>query len=168
MRFKSNEEWQARLKELRQHPMVMQWIKDYQGNDRWKLAYKDCRGCGFPHAPNLLCAMGSVFGELRIGQHTYYVDQSNVDFFVAFREKPKEGFHWKNDVYFRRLPDGAVEVTYFDQYNNCPQERRWRIPATDWASIVCSVSASGETLDRWDAAQDFHGRCFSDNQEGHP
>lgn len=156
MTFKSNEEWKARLKELRHHPFVEAWIKAYQ-KDKWS-TYPDCHSCGFPHAPNFLCGMGSTFGEMRIGKHTYAVDQSNVDYFVGFREKPLEGFHWKNDVFFKRLPDGGVEVTYFDQYNNTPQERKWHIPAAEWASIVCCVSAVGETYERWGAAQDFHGR----------
>jgi hypothetical protein len=156
MTYKSNEEWKARLKELRQHPFVVQWIKDYQRTISWK-KYEDCRNCGYPHAAGFICGMGSTFGQLRIGQHLYYVDQSNVDYFVAFREKPRKGFHWRNDIYFERLP-GCVEVTYFDQYNNSPQERKWRIPHSEWASIVCSVSSLGETAERWETAQDFHGR----------
>lgn len=156
MTYRSNEEWQAQLKELRQHPFVIQWIKDYQKDDKWR-QYEDCPHCGYPHAENLICGGGSTFGELRIGRFTYYVDQSNVDYFVKFRETLRPGFHWKNDIHFERI-DGHVRVTYFDQYNNSPQERQWLIPHAEWASIVCSVSAAGETGERWNAAQDFHGR----------
>lgn len=152
----SNAEYQARLKELRQHPFVVQWIKDYQKDDKWR-QYKDCRHCGYPHAESLICGRGSTFGELRIGHDTYYVDQSNVNWFVGFREQPMEGFHWRNDIFFKRLAD-CVEITSFWQYNNSPQKRVWRIPHPEWASIVCSVSTAGETLERWEASQEFHGR----------
>ena len=74
-------------------------------------------------------------------------------------------FHWQHGWYFSRLPDGSVEVRNhgdFDKHDpNCgPGDGRTTlvIPPNEWASIVCSVSKDGETGERWDAAQDFHGR----------
>lgn len=72
--------------------------------------------------------------------------------------KDEGGFHWRNDIYFKRLPDGVVRVRRFEFFNGTPHAKDWIIPAAEWASIVCSVSADGETGARWNAAQDFHGR----------
>lgn len=68
------------------------------------------------------------------------------------------GFHWRHNVFFKRLDDGTVRVRHWTDFNGTPQWVDWVIPAPEWASIVCSVSAEGETRERWDAAQDFHGR----------
>jgi len=65
------------------------------------------------------------------------------------------GFHWKDGWYFKRLDGGAVRATHCDgQYITA----QMTVPAPEWASIVCSVSNGGETGERWDAAQNFHGR----------
>lgn len=74
------------------------------------------------------------------------------------RQREEGGFHWKNDIFFKRLPDGSVRVRRPQNFNYCVTFHDWIIPAPEWASIVCSVSADGETAGRWDAAQDFHGR----------
>jgi hypothetical protein len=142
------------LKKLRQHPFVLAWIEEYQ-KEAWR-KYPDCFHCGFPHAENLLCN-GATFGCLRIGQEIYYVDISNVEYFVWFREKQRLGFHWRNDIYFQRMKDGSVLVTSFWQYNNCPQERKWTIDRDSWASIVSSVSKNGETAESWQHIREFHG-----------
>lgn len=73
------------------------------------------------------------------------------------------GFHWRNDTYFKRLPDGSVRVrTWRRAHDGFPTFDDRTIPAAEWASIVCSVSADGETGERWNAAQDFHGRLPAD------
>ena len=78
-------------------------------------------------------------------------------------------FHWKNGWYFSRLADGGVEVRNHGDFTkhdpNCvPGDGRTTlvIDPMSWASIVCSVSEKGETGERWDAAQDFHGRMPTD------
>lgn len=76
------------------------------------------------------------------------------------------GFHWRFDTYFRRLPDGSVRLRTFHVIAGVPAYTDRTIPAPEWASIVCSVSALGETGERWDAAQDFHGRIRSSGSEG--
>ena len=68
-------------------------------------------------------------------------------------------FHWQNGWYWSRLADGSVEVRNHDP--NCgPGDGGTTliIPAEQWASIVCSVSKDSETGERWNQAQDFHGR----------
>lgn len=75
-------------------------------------------------------------------------------------------FHWANGWYFSRRKDGSVEVRNhgdFDGPDRNDAAADWHttlvIPAAEWASIVCSVSKQGETGDRWNQAQDFHGRA---------
>ena len=68
------------------------------------------------------------------------------------------GFHWSRGMYFRRLPDGGVEVTQTKEGGG-KNDVVWQrvIPAAEWASIVTAVSKSGETCDGYRAALDFHG-----------
>jgi len=69
------------------------------------------------------------------------------------------GFHWQDDIFFKRLEDGSVQVRFPIAYNGeIISFTEWCIPPMHWASIVSSVSAQGETLERWNEAQDFHGR----------
>lgn len=144
------------VRKLRQHPFVLEWIAEYQKRG-WKLAkYIDCHHCGFPHNEVLLCN-GAPFGLLHIGGDCYSVDISNVEYFVKFRESQRQGFHWRDDIYFQRMKDGNVMVTSFYQYNNCPQERVWTIDRDSWASIVSSVSKNGETAESWQHIRNFHG-----------
>lgn len=74
----------------------------------------------------------------------------------------RDGFHWRDGWYFRRLTNGAVEVIKTVDPRSDDPEIRIEIPSEEWASIVCSVSAHGETGERWNAAQDFHGRVPSE------
>jgi hypothetical protein len=67
------------------------------------------------------------------------------------------GFHWREGWYFKRMPDGSVRVSHV---TGSPFiHAQFAVPAPEWASIVCSVSAAGETGERWNASQDFHGRA---------
>jgi hypothetical protein len=74
------------------------------------------------------------------------------------KARDEGGFHWRDNIFFKRLEDGSVRVRHFMEWNYCPNFKDWIIPPNEWASIVCSVSKEGETAKRWDAAQDFHGR----------
>lgn len=82
------------------------------------------------------------------------------------QQREEGGFHWKNDIFFKRLPDGSVRVRRPQKFHNHISFHDWTIPAPEWASIVCSVSALGETRERWDAAQDFHGRPSQGEKSG--
>lgn len=85
-----------------------------------------------------------------------YFDDGRVRVDAAF---DRSGFHWRNGHYFKRLIGGEVLVVKCaDDGRSDRIEWHQTIPPTEWASIVCSVSAEGETSDRWNAAQDFHGR----------
>jgi hypothetical protein len=79
------------------------------------------------------------------------------------------GFHWQNATFFKRMPDGAVRLRTFRRLTSDPHSHwTWEdraIDAKSWASIVCSVSAAGETAARWDAALDFHGLASPAPQE---
>lgn len=128
------QQYDVRAKALRHHPMVEAWIKEYYTAFVWREQPPDCRHCSYPHSPNLLCG-GATFGALSIGGELYYVDWSNVCYFVQFREKERDGFHWRHDRFFRKTPEG-IEVVFFTQYNNTPQEHVWRISRNEWKSIV--------------------------------
>ena len=150
------QEYDAKARKLRDSVMVKAWIAAFQ-TDKWK-THKDCHRCGYPHAPNLLCGGGAAFGQLKIGRDWYSIDYSNVVFFHDFMLGLGKGwgFHWRDETYFKRGGDGAVEVHYFEQFNNSPQEKTWRIPPNEWASIVASVSATGETSESYREALKFH------------
>ncbi len=61
-----------------------------------------------------------------------------------------EGYHWRDGWYFRRFPNGNVEVSN-ERYG-----RRLTIPPNEWASIIASVSAKGEIGEQFSAAETFH------------
>lgn len=153
------QEYAEKASKLRNSPMVKAWIAARSARQSYS-DDKDCHRCGFPHASNLLCGAGATFGRLTLGGHAYSIDYSNVIYFHDFVTNLGKGwgFHWRDEIFFERKEDGGVEVRYIEQFNNTPQIKTWRIPPAEWASIVCSVSADGETGERWNAAQDFHGR----------
>ena len=90
-------------------------------------------------------------------------------------------FHWEDNMYFGRLPDGHVRVVKFSR---TPHAMWWhnensamvpteypradgefhsvevildlRIPPEAWASIVASVSKLGESDGRFYKALEFH------------
>lgn len=75
---------------------------------------------------------------------------------VAF-DDAKRGFQWRDGWFFNRVDDGSVRVSQVD-WARKHVTLQVTIPAPEWASIVCSVSRDGETAERWNRAQDFHGR----------
>ncbi len=77
-------------------------------------------------------------------------------------------FHSNNGLCFERLEDGGVEVTRRifglsdDPGLASPSpvavvDHRWRMTASEWASVVASVSQEGETTTTWKAALEAHG-----------
>lgn len=77
-------------------------------------------------------------------------------------------FHWKDGLYFGRMPDGSVRV--IQQPNQGSHQDFPRIdapvegalldvtiPAAEWASITSSVSATSETSESYQAALALHG-----------
>ena len=73
--------------------------------------------------------------------------------------KMRDGFHWSDGMYFRRLQDGAVEITQ-TQNGGKTDGIEWQrvIPSSEWAAIVAAVSLRGEAYDTSNAALDFHNR----------
>lgn len=75
-----------------------------------------------------------------------------------------DGFHERNGWFFRRLEDGHVriivghpEVVSFTPEGNGRCGLGHDIGPDAWASIVASVSADGETSERFYEARKFHG-----------
>ena len=76
-------------------------------------------------------------------------------------------FHSNNGLYFERQEDGSVVVEHWlhgaanagraDQATVNVLDRRWKMTAAEWASVVASVSAQGETGETHRQALDFHG-----------
>lgn len=149
------QEYFAKARALRDTPMVKNWIAAYQ-TDKWS-THADCRHCGFPHSPHLLCSSGN-FGTLRLGKDRYSIQLSNVVFFYEFMLELGRGwgFHWRDQTFFKRAEDGSVEVRHIEQFNNHPQIKEWRIPPNEWASIVAAVSKGGETSESYSGTLAFH------------
>lgn len=121
---------------LRNTPEVKAWIAAYQGEFEWR-KHKDCKRCGYPHAEGLFCGPGAVFGSFRIGRNTFAIDGSNVEYMYDFvkNQLPKDGFHWKDGIYFTKKSE-SVAVSFYTSYNNTPQLNIWNIPMAEWKTIV--------------------------------
>lgn len=61
-------------------------------------------------------------------------------------------YHWRDEWMFERGDDGNVII-----HNTRLLERHLVIPPNEWASIIASVSAKGETGEQFSAAEAFHG-----------
>ena len=130
-------EYVAEAKALRGSPMVAAWIKEYQRN-AWAV-YQDCKQCGFPHSPHILCN-GATFGEVVFGAQRYSIELGNVVWWEDFMRthSPNGAFHWRDQKYFRRTEAG-VEIIFFTKFNNTPQRNVWVIPSREWESIIKAV-----------------------------
>ncbi|MFI7126011.1 hypothetical protein ACIBQ1_09975 [Nonomuraea sp. NPDC050153] len=66
-----------------------------------------------------------------------------------------KGFHAKNGWYFRREDDGSVHIAAPDSMGPGASQVV-TLDANTWASVVASVSATGETGDTFSQALVFH------------
>lgn len=134
----THSEYVTRAKALRYSAMVEAWIRAWGVND------DDCAKCSFPHSPHLLCN-SAPFGRVRFGGTDYTTSLSNVVWWVGFMEAyaPLGAFHWKDERFFRRTPEG-VEVTFFTRHNNTPQRSVWTIPSNEWGSIVSAMKEQSD------------------------
>jgi hypothetical protein len=66
-----------------------------------------------------------------------------------------EGFHAKDGWFFRREDDGSVHISAPDSMGPGAHQVV-TLDADTWASVVASVSARGETADRFAKARRFH------------
>lgn len=64
-------------------------------------------------------------------------------------------FHWRDGWYFKRGADGTVVMRHDSKETHRPDAEAL-IPPNEWASIVASVCASGETAETYDAATRLH------------
>jgi len=80
------------------------------------------------------------------------------------------GFHWKDGLMFKR--NGPfVQIMHWYRDESLPIDADNRaagpwcadvlavIPDAEWASIIATVSASGETAENYEAAKAFHGEA---------
>lgn len=75
-------------------------------------------------------------------------------------------FHANNGLYFERLPDGGVRVSHWlhgaanagraDQASVQVLDRSWHLSASEWASVMASVSARGESGETHTEATLYH------------
>jgi hypothetical protein len=66
-------------------------------------------------------------------------------------------FHLHDGLNFRRLEDGSVVIRITeDDMADSPTIREVRVAHNGWASVVASVSATGETEYSFQAAKDLH------------
>jgi hypothetical protein len=80
----------------------------------------------------------------------------------------RDGFHWSNGLYFRRLSDGTVEVTQTKHTKTDEIAWQYEIPPSEWASIVAAVSYQGETRDTYGTALGFHGCSYEGLEKSRP
>lgn len=78
-------------------------------------------------------------------------------------------FHNRENLFFGRLPDGAVRILKFSanpyqgeglsvdkRYHDVKVELDMTIPPNEWASIIATVSKSGEIDGGYYRALEFH------------
>lgn len=77
----------------------------------------------------------------RFGTRNYSVSNSNRGWLTHLDQQRKgRGFHWKDDIYFRRLDSGEVLVSHIADWNYTPRFVEWVIPAEGWQTITSQVS----------------------------
>lgn len=63
------------------------------------------------------------------------------------------GFHWAHGIFFTRREDGAVQLRKYEAHHEGAEPvLDVTIPPNEWASIVASMEAGGETAESWRAA----------------
>ncbi len=82
-------------------------------------------------------------------------DWENGERIDAEREASMPIYHWKDNWFFKRGADGTVVVRHDNKETHRP-DVSLLIPPNEWASIIASVSARGETAEQYAAATDFH------------
>jgi hypothetical protein len=60
-------------------------------------------------------------------------------------------FHVQNELWFERVEDGCVEITF-------PSGEVTKLTPESWSSVVSSMCARGENNHTYYAALDFHSK----------
>ena len=80
---------------------------------------------------------GHVGGSFHFGTREYQANWHNRDWHKVLVERRNEGgFHWRNDIFFKRLDDGSVRIRYATEFNGCPNTNDWVIPSNEWETII--------------------------------
>ena len=64
-------------------------------------------------------------------------------------------FHWRDGWFWKRGADGTVVVRHDNKETHRP-DASILIPPNEWASIVASVCADGETAETYEAVTKLH------------
>jgi hypothetical protein len=73
--------------------------------------------------------------------------------------KMRDGFHWQDGWYFKRMGDGSVEATKtVTDHVDSPLMLKFSIAPEQWTSIAFAVSVLGAAGNRWNTVYDFHRR----------
>lgn len=101
-----------------------------------EMNYKKCDRCGFRHYEGIYCN-DATRGYIKFGKHTYAVTLHNEQAYKQLeQQKANSGFHWKDDVYFKRLSDGSVRIRQFTYWSYNPIVEDWVISEDEWETIV--------------------------------
>ena len=67
--------------------------------------------------------------------------------------------HYKDGIYFTKEIDGGVRITVKESAHIDAEriQNDILIDSDGWCSIIASMSASGETSEKWEEAIKFHG-----------
>lgn len=88
--------------------------------------------------------------------------QQNAAYTEQADAATSRAFHWRDGWFFGRTEDASVRVMHRKATANFNYlDVDLTIPENEWASIVCSVSADGETSERWNVARAFHASSRS-------
>jgi hypothetical protein len=70
-------------------------------------------------------------------------------------------FHFREGFYFSRATDGSVTIRVAESaHGDAPTLREITVPENEWASVLASVCARGESGETWQEAREFHGVKF--------
>ncbi len=67
-------------------------------------------------------------------------------------------FHYKDGIYFKREDNGSVTVIKKESAHYAAKTiTEFNIDPDGWCSIIATVSDKGETSEKWEEANKFHG-----------
>ena len=70
-------------------------------------------------------------------------------------------FHTKDGWCFERVVDGGVHIIKkYDARIDAPIVAEVYLNHDEWASVIASVAAGGETAEKFKKAKEFHGRAI--------
>lgn len=126
---------------LLSNPIVLKWIETYKEVN--SISHAICDKCGFPHYKNILCGRGAIFGAMRLGSKIYWIDASNVEYFISFYDQAqKDNVDFKRDIQFSRKNSKEIEIFFYENYNNIPQKNTCNFSSQEWELVVNKLKVS--------------------------